>query len=82
MNDCFLYLYLTVSIVFYCILLPFSGFSLAGPSSTPRKRQVRFSARHDIILLREVIAQNPFASKEPGQSSFFFFFFFFFLKEI
>lgn len=31
-----------------------------------RKRQVRFSARHDIILLREVIGQNPFASKEPG----------------
>ncbi|XP_076027158.1 uncharacterized protein LOC143016630 isoform X2 [Genypterus blacodes] len=43
------------------------GFSLAGPSPTPRKRQVRFSARHDIILLREVIAQNPFASKEPGR---------------
>eukprot|EP00064_Thunnus_orientalis_P012361 superscaffoldBa00001887_g12396 len=44
-----------------------NGFSLAGPSTTPRKRQVRFSARHDIILLREVIAQNPFASKEPGR---------------
>nr|XP_020466652.1 uncharacterized protein LOC109966268 isoform X3 [Monopterus albus] len=44
-----------------------SGFSLAGPSTTPRKRQVRFSARHDIILLREVIAQNPFSSKEPGR---------------
>ncbi|XP_067315540.1 trichohyalin isoform X3 [Pseudorasbora parva] len=29
------------------------GFSLAGPSSNPRKRQVRFSARHDILLLRE-----------------------------
>ncbi|XP_029915213.1 trichohyalin [Myripristis murdjan] len=43
------------------------GFSLAGPSTTPRKRQVRFSARHDIILLREVIAQNPFASKESGR---------------
>ncbi|XP_035494318.1 trichohyalin isoform X1 [Scophthalmus maximus] len=42
-------------------------FSLAGPSTTPRKRQVRFSARHDIILLQEVIAQNPFASKEPGR---------------
>ncbi|KAF7651162.1 hypothetical protein LDENG_00114990, partial [Lucifuga dentata] len=42
-------------------------FTLAGPSPTPRKRQVRFSARHDIILLREVIAQNPFASKEPGR---------------
>lgn len=28
---------------------------------------MRFSARHDIILLREVIAQNPFASKEPGR---------------
>ncbi|KAM4595115.1 uncharacterized protein V3H82_002658 [Fundulus diaphanus] len=36
-------------------------------SSVPRKRQVRFSARHDIILLREVIAQNPFGSKEPGR---------------
>lgn len=34
-----------------------------------RKRQVRFSARHDIILLREVIGQNPFASKEPGKFS-------------
>ncbi|XP_067355766.1 trichohyalin isoform X2 [Channa argus] len=45
-----------------------NGFSLAGPSTTPRKRQVRFSARHDIILLREVIAQNPFASKEPGRT--------------
>ncbi|XP_060920125.1 uncharacterized protein si:dkey-45d16.4 [Labrus mixtus] len=44
-----------------------NGFSLAGPSTTPRKRQVRFSARHDIILLREVITQNPFASKEPGR---------------
>ncbi|XP_034044970.1 uncharacterized protein si:dkey-45d16.4 [Thalassophryne amazonica] len=44
-----------------------NGYSLAGPSTTPRKRQVRFSARHDIILLREVIAQNPFASKEPGR---------------
>nr|XP_046266352.1 uncharacterized protein si:dkey-45d16.4 isoform X1 [Scatophagus argus] len=44
-----------------------NGFSIAGPSTTPRKRQVRFSARHDIILLREVIAQNPFASKEPGR---------------
>ncbi|XP_069023041.1 trichohyalin isoform X1 [Embiotoca jacksoni] len=44
-----------------------NGFSLACPSTTPRKRQVRFSARHDIILLREVIAQNPFASKEPGR---------------
>uniref|UniRef100_W5N7H9 Uncharacterized protein n=2 Tax=Lepisosteus oculatus TaxID=7918 RepID=W5N7H9_LEPOC len=43
------------------------GFSLAGPSSAPRKRQVRFSARHDILLLREVIAQNPFSSKEPGR---------------
>ncbi|XP_047432712.1 trichohyalin [Mugil cephalus] len=44
-----------------------NGFSIACPSMTPRKRQVRFSARHDIILLREVIAQNPFASKEPGR---------------
>ncbi|XP_074539084.1 uncharacterized protein LOC141800445 [Halichoeres trimaculatus] len=44
-----------------------NGFSLAGPSSTPRKRQVRFSARHDIILLKEVIIQNPFSSKEPGR---------------
>ncbi|KAM8879389.1 uncharacterized protein AB9W97_014778 isoform 1-T1 [Spinachia spinachia] len=44
-----------------------NGFSLAGHSTTPRKRQVRFSARHDIILLREVVARNPFASKEPGR---------------
>lgn len=44
-----------------------AGFSIAGPSSTPRKRQVRFSARHDILLLREVIAQNPFTSKESGR---------------
>ncbi|CAJ1053619.1 trichohyalin isoform X3 [Xyrichtys novacula] len=44
-----------------------NGFSLAGPSTTPRKRQVRFSARHDIILLKEVITQNPFSSKEPGR---------------
>ncbi|XP_033896616.1 uncharacterized protein LOC117424412 [Acipenser ruthenus] len=44
-----------------------NGFPLAGPSSTPRKRQVRFSARHDIMLLREVITQNPFSSKEPGR---------------
>ncbi|XP_007569628.1 PREDICTED: uncharacterized protein LOC106922558 isoform X2 [Poecilia mexicana] len=36
-------------------------------NNAPRKRQVRFSARHDIILLREVIAQNPFGSKEPGR---------------
>ncbi|XP_023675337.2 uncharacterized protein [Paramormyrops kingsleyae] len=43
------------------------GFSMAGISPTPRKRQVRFSARHDILLLREVIAQNPFSSKEPGR---------------
>ncbi|XP_064180381.1 putative uncharacterized protein DDB_G0287113 isoform X2 [Anguilla rostrata] len=43
------------------------GFSIAGLSTTPRKRQVRFSARHDILLLREVIAQNPFSSKEPGR---------------
>ncbi|KAJ8264125.1 hypothetical protein GJAV_G00145470 [Gymnothorax javanicus] len=43
------------------------GFSIAGLSNTPRKRQVRFSARHDILLLREVIAQNPFSSKEPGR---------------
>ncbi|XP_061627636.1 uncharacterized protein si:dkey-45d16.4 [Phyllopteryx taeniolatus] len=43
------------------------GHSLAGHATTPRKRQVRFSARHDIVLLREVIAQNPFASKEPGK---------------
>ncbi|XP_018617690.1 uncharacterized protein LOC108940190 isoform X1 [Scleropages formosus] len=48
-------------------LSPPTGFSIAGLSSTPRKRQVRFSARHDILLLREVIAQNPFASKEPGR---------------
>ncbi|KAM9314995.1 uncharacterized protein KZ484_024713 [Pholidichthys leucotaenia] len=44
-----------------------NGFSVSCPATTPRKRQVRFSARHDIILLREVIAQNPFASKEPGR---------------
>ncbi|XP_075898819.1 uncharacterized protein LOC142899207 isoform X2 [Nelusetta ayraudi] len=44
-----------------------NGFSLAGSSTMQRKRQVRFSARHDIILLREVIGQNPFASKEPGR---------------
>nr|XP_015830239.2 uncharacterized protein si:dkey-45d16.4 [Nothobranchius furzeri] len=44
-----------------------NGFSMTCPSATPRKRQVRFSARHDIILLREVIAQNPFGSKEPGR---------------
>ncbi|XP_017283207.1 scaffold attachment factor B1 [Kryptolebias marmoratus] len=44
-----------------------NGFSIQCPSTTPRKRQVRFSARHDIILLREVIAQNPFGSKEPGR---------------
>ncbi|XP_007252208.1 uncharacterized protein si:dkey-45d16.4 isoform X2 [Astyanax mexicanus] len=43
------------------------GFSMAGPSTAPRKRQVRFSARHDILLLREVIAQNPFTSKESGR---------------
>ncbi|XP_061590690.1 uncharacterized protein si:dkey-45d16.4 isoform X1 [Cololabis saira] len=41
-----------------------NGYSV---STAPRKRQVRFSARHDIILLREVIAKNPFASKEPGR---------------
>lgn len=46
----------------------FVGFSIAGPSTTPRKRQVRFSARHDIMLLREVIVQNPFKSKETGRS--------------
>ncbi|CAL8273266.1 uncharacterized protein si:dkey-45d16.4 isoform X1 [Gadus morhua] len=40
-----------------------NGFSLAIP---PRKRQVRFSARHDIILLREVIAQNPFSTKDSS----------------
>ncbi|KAG9277444.1 scaffold attachment factor B1 isoform X3 [Astyanax mexicanus] len=40
---------------------------MAGPSTAPRKRQVRFSARHDILLLREVIAQNPFTSKESGR---------------
>ncbi|XP_062391448.1 calponin homology domain-containing protein DDB_G0272472 [Sardina pilchardus] len=45
-----------------------NGFSIAGPSTTPRKRQVRFSARHDIMLLREVIVQNPFRSKETGRS--------------
>lgn len=28
---------------------------------------MRFSARHDILLLREVIAQNPFCSKESGR---------------
>lgn len=28
---------------------------------------MRFSARHDILLLREVIAQNPFNSKESGR---------------
>ncbi|KAF6721942.1 hypothetical protein FQA47_001622 [Oryzias melastigma] len=44
-----------------------NGYSISCPSTTPRKRQVRFSARHDIILLQEVIAQNPFASKEPGR---------------
>lgn len=44
------------------------GFSIAGPSTTPRKRQVRFSARHDIMLLRQVIVQNPFKSKETGRS--------------
>ncbi|CAL8332002.1 unnamed protein product [Lota lota] len=40
-----------------------NGFSLVTP---PRKRQVRFSARHDIVLLREVIAQNPFSTKESS----------------
>ncbi|XP_076149057.1 uncharacterized protein LOC143133166 [Alosa pseudoharengus] len=45
-----------------------NDFSIAGPSTTPRKRQVRFSARHDIMLLREVIVQNPFKSKETGRS--------------
>ncbi|XP_029950281.1 uncharacterized protein LOC115390522 [Salarias fasciatus] len=44
-----------------------NGYSLPCPSTTSRKRQVRFSARHDIILLQEVISQNPFASKEPGR---------------
>ncbi|XP_055078532.1 trichohyalin [Periophthalmus magnuspinnatus] len=42
-------------------------FPLIGLCTTQRKRQVRFSARHDILLLREVIAQNPFASKESGK---------------
>ncbi|XP_072319179.1 uncharacterized protein [Eucyclogobius newberryi] len=44
-----------------------SEFPLTGLSATQRKRQVRFSARHDILLLREVIAQNPFSSKESGK---------------
>ncbi|XP_019717300.1 uncharacterized protein LOC109511021 [Hippocampus comes] len=43
------------------------GNSPGGHATAPRKRQVRFSARHDIVLLREVIAQNPFTSKEPGR---------------
>ncbi|XP_029012666.1 uncharacterized protein si:dkey-45d16.4 isoform X8 [Betta splendens] len=51
----------------FCVLFFIPGFSIAGSSMTPRKRQVRFSARHDIILLREVIAQNPFGTKEPGR---------------
>ncbi|CAL9700426.1 unnamed protein product [Knipowitschia caucasica] len=42
-------------------------FPLTSLSTTQRKRQVRFSARHDILLLREVIAQNPFTSKESGR---------------
>ncbi|XP_072239977.1 uncharacterized protein [Leuresthes tenuis] len=54
-------------ILMFSVLFPILGFSLGCPSATPRKRQVRFSARHDIILLREVIAQNPFASKESGR---------------
>ena len=31
--------------------------------STPRKKQVRFTPEDDIKLLREVVAQNPFASR-------------------
>ncbi|XP_053565259.1 trichohyalin [Bombina bombina] len=34
---------------------------------TTRKRQVRFTAQHDIMLLREVIHQNPFSVREAGQ---------------
>ncbi|XP_028308357.1 trichohyalin isoform X2 [Gouania willdenowi] len=49
------------------LLLLGRGYSIACPSTIQRKRQVRFSARHDIILLKEVIVQNPFASKEPGR---------------
>ncbi|KAK7929924.1 hypothetical protein WMY93_006319 [Mugilogobius chulae] len=42
-------------------------FPITGLTTIQRKRQVRFSARHDILLLREVIVQNPFASKETGK---------------
>ncbi|XP_005993277.1 trichohyalin [Latimeria chalumnae] len=41
--------------------------SNGGSAISTRKRQVRFSARHDIMLLREVIIQNPFASKESSR---------------
>ncbi|XP_078510714.1 uncharacterized protein LOC144770244 isoform X1 [Lissotriton helveticus] len=34
------------------------------PGST-RKKKVRFLAQHDIMLLRKVVMQNPFALKEP-----------------
>ncbi|XP_043920655.1 reticulocyte-binding protein 2 homolog a-like isoform X2 [Protopterus annectens] len=43
------------------------GFSASSTHGSTRKRQVRFTARHDIMLLREVLTQNPFILKEPGR---------------
>ncbi|XP_077989977.1 uncharacterized protein LOC144444440 [Glandiceps talaboti] len=42
----------------------------AGQNAGPRKKIMRFSVRHDILLLREVLAQNPIAVhlKESGKA--------------
>ncbi|KAM4691706.1 uncharacterized protein WCC33_016487 [Rhinophrynus dorsalis] len=46
-----------------------SSIDLGGycPPGSTRKRQVRFAAHHDILLLREVIHHNPFAVRESGR---------------
>ncbi|XP_075701199.1 uncharacterized protein LOC142665407 isoform X2 [Rhinoderma darwinii] len=44
-----------------------ADFGVYSPPGSTRKRQIRFAAHHDILLLREVIHHNPFWLREFGQ---------------
>ncbi|KAM4665092.1 uncharacterized protein O3C94_013004 isoform 2-T2 [Discoglossus pictus] len=46
-----------------------SSIDLGGycPPGSTRKKQVRFAAHHDVLLLRKVIHHNPFSVREAGR---------------
>jgi hypothetical protein len=53
--------------VFSGVTINMAGSVSNATATVPKKKPFRFSAAQDILLLREVVAVNPYAAKDAGR---------------